>query len=161
MVQIFFDSNIYYLWTNVGPHNFEKISNCDYLDRYCDCDMICDIRGNDNFYIIVLIFIEKHVKMIIVWFLKGSVPNKDVLFSLSIVMCRPGQQCGTTIFEIKWYFDTHFSLNKYCAHFNLKIAAVHIAIWIKIRFIVQPLTTACKALIAKASAVLLLRWSFF
>ena len=44
--------------------------------------MICDIRGYDNVYITILIFIEKHIKMIMVWFLQGSVPNKDVFLSL-------------------------------------------------------------------------------
>ncbi len=40
------------------------------MERYCDCDMICDIGGKDDFYIIILIFIEKHMKMILVWFLQ-------------------------------------------------------------------------------------------
>ncbi len=42
--------------------------------------MICDIRGNDHFYIIILIFIEKHNETIMVWFLRGSVPNKDIWY---------------------------------------------------------------------------------
>lgn len=37
--------------------------------------MIRDITGKDNFYTIILIFIEKHIKMIMVLFLRGSVPN--------------------------------------------------------------------------------------
>ncbi len=35
--------------TELGLHQFEKISNCNYLDRYCNCDMMCDIIGNYNF----------------------------------------------------------------------------------------------------------------
>lgn len=57
----------------VGLNDFEKISNCNYFDWYCD--MIRDITGKDNFYTIILIFIEKHIKMIMVLFLRGSVPN--------------------------------------------------------------------------------------
>ncbi len=41
---------------------FWKTSDWDYLDKYWDCDMIFDIRRNDHFCIIVLIFIEKEIK---------------------------------------------------------------------------------------------------
>lgn len=37
--------------------------------------MICNIRGNDNFNIIILIFIKK------LGFLQGSLPDKDVFLS--------------------------------------------------------------------------------
>lgn len=33
------------------------------LTRYCNGDMICDSSRNDAFYIIILIFTEKHIKM--------------------------------------------------------------------------------------------------
>ncbi len=49
-----------------------------FADIYSDCDMICDTRRNDHFYIITL-FIDKHIKMIMVWFLQGC-ENKDVSF---------------------------------------------------------------------------------
>ncbi len=44
--------------------------------------MICDSRRNDHFYIIILFVIDKHNKMIVVWFLQESVPNKDIFWSL-------------------------------------------------------------------------------
>lgn len=54
-------------WQIFGVHVlFGWISNCDYFDGYCNCDMICDIRGNDNFYIFIIHFFAKHVKMIMV-----------------------------------------------------------------------------------------------
>ncbi len=49
--------------------------------RYCNCDMICDINENDHFYITVLIFTEKHIKMILVLVLEGSLPNKFVFLN--------------------------------------------------------------------------------
>ncbi len=55
-----------HLQEKLGLHNFEKISDCDYLHWYCDCDMISAPRGNDHFYISILF--DKHVKMIITWF---------------------------------------------------------------------------------------------
>ncbi len=42
--------------------------------------MICNIRGIDNFYIIILIFIEKHQNDLGVIFLRGSVSNKDIWY---------------------------------------------------------------------------------
>ncbi len=63
----------------VGLHDFEKTSNCGYLDWYCNCDMIydviCEVIGNDHFYSVILNFIEKHVTVIMVLFLQE---NKDV-----------------------------------------------------------------------------------
>lgn len=41
-------------------NNFEKISYCEYFDWYCNFDMICSTKENDNFYLIILILIEKH-----------------------------------------------------------------------------------------------------
>ena len=55
----------------LGLNDFEKISYCDYFDWYRNYDLMCNIRGNDLFYIIILIFIEKHIKMIMVWFFAG------------------------------------------------------------------------------------------
>ncbi len=57
-------------------------SNCDYLQWHCDCDMICHTGRNDHFYIIILFFTDKHINMIMVWFLQRSAPNKDVFLSL-------------------------------------------------------------------------------
>lgn len=37
------------VWFQLGLNDFEKISNCDYFDWCCNCNIICDIRGNDNF----------------------------------------------------------------------------------------------------------------
>ena len=48
--------------------------------------MICNIRGNDNFYTILISFLLKNIKMIMVWFLWGFVPN----ISLQNIICRPG-----------------------------------------------------------------------
>ena len=42
----------------IGLHDMRKISNCDYFDWHCDCDMIHDIEGNDHVCIIILIFID-------------------------------------------------------------------------------------------------------
>ncbi len=44
--------------------------------------MICETRRNGHFYIIILFFIDEHIKMITVWFLKVCLPNKDVFLSL-------------------------------------------------------------------------------
>lgn len=41
-------------------------SNCDYIDSYCNCDMICYIRGNDHFKINYVFAVR--------------VPNKDVFY---------------------------------------------------------------------------------
>ncbi len=43
----------------------KKISILQFFG-YCNCDLICDIVGNDYYYIIILIFIEKYNKMIMV-----------------------------------------------------------------------------------------------
>ncbi len=41
------------MWTFAGGmHNFEKLSNCNDLDRYYN------FRRNDDFYIIILLLIE-------------------------------------------------------------------------------------------------------
>lgn len=37
-----------------------KISILKYFDQYFNCDVIGGIRGNNHFYIIILIFNEKH-----------------------------------------------------------------------------------------------------
>lgn len=63
-------------------NNFEKISYCEYFDWYCNFDMICSTKENDNFYLIILILIEKHENDYGVIFLQGSVPNRDVFLSL-------------------------------------------------------------------------------
>ncbi len=66
----------------------------DYFDWYCDFDMICSFRVNNKFHDVILIFLEKHVEIIKVWFLQGSVPNKDVFLNLKNVMCRPGNSAA-------------------------------------------------------------------
>ncbi len=53
-----------------------------FLGWYCDWDMHCDVRGDYNFYIIILIFNKTDFKMNTVWLLLGSLPNKDVFLSL-------------------------------------------------------------------------------
>lgn len=40
------------------------------------------IYENDHVYVIILILVEKNIKMIILWFLQGSVPNQDILKSI-------------------------------------------------------------------------------
>ncbi len=59
----------------LGLHDFEKMSNCNYLD----CCYSYTIDWHDKCYIIILIFIEK--QMIVVLLLKGSVPTKDGFLS--------------------------------------------------------------------------------
>ncbi len=44
--------------------------------------MICDSRRNDHFYVIILFFIDKHIELIMVWFLQGCVLNKDASLGL-------------------------------------------------------------------------------
>ncbi len=44
--------------------------------------MFYDIRANDIFFTPALIFIEKHIKMVIVLFLQESAPNEDVFLSV-------------------------------------------------------------------------------
>ncbi len=44
--------------------------------------------------------------MVMVCFLQGSLPNKDVFLSLQNMMFGPGQLCSA-VFELKWYFDIH------------------------------------------------------
>ena len=51
------------VWQKLGLNDFEKTST---FDRYCNCDMICDIRGNDHFSITILILTEKHIKLMMV-----------------------------------------------------------------------------------------------
>lgn len=55
------------LCSRVGLNDLKNISDCDYVDWYCNCDTICDIRGDDHFYIIILIVID---------FFQGSESNK-------------------------------------------------------------------------------------
>ncbi len=75
---------------------------------------ICAIRGNNIFFFIfILIFTNEHIKMIMVWFLQGSVPNKDVFFNQYNLMYGPGQLCLT------------FRTAPPC---HLKTAASHVAI---------------------------------
>ncbi len=76
-----------------GLHNFEKIFNCDYLGW--NCDLVWDMRGASYFYILILIFIKKDIKMITVPLLQGSLPNKDVFLHLNSMMCDSCQPPGT------------------------------------------------------------------
>ncbi len=123
----------------VGLHDFEEISNCHYLDWYCICSVICDVRGMDHFYIIILIFIEKHLEMTMVWFLRGCVPNKNVFLSLKIMTCRPGQLRHTTIFVLKWYFDEHIlPLTNTVPPCHFKSVGGYTANSIKLQITVQP-----------------------
>lgn len=48
-------------------------------------------------------------------------------------MCRSGNLCSPTIYELKWYYETYFAFNKYCPSCDLKIAVNHIGISIKLR----------------------------
>ena len=80
-----------------GLNDFEKISNCDYFDWYCNCNINYNIRGNDNIYMIIHFFIEKtlkwiKIKMIVAWLFAG--------------MCGSVHFCSISIFNSKWYFDT-------------------------------------------------------
>ncbi len=90
------------------------------------------------FYIIILIFIKKDIKMIIVWLMQGSWPNKDVVLSLYNMTCGLGELCSTTMFELNDIFDTHFSFDIFAPRYNMKVAVGHIVILIKFGLIVQP-----------------------
>lgn len=54
----------------VGLHNLEKQTNCDYFDWYWNCDMYYNCAGINHFWMIILVMIEKYIKMIMVWFKK-------------------------------------------------------------------------------------------
>ncbi len=54
-------------------------------------------------------------------------------------MCRPGQLCSTTTFELKLYFETQISpFTNIVLPYDLKIAVGHVLILIKFQLIVQP-----------------------
>ncbi len=69
--------------------------------------MIFGIGGNDHFFIIILLFLEKHNAVNMVWFLQQSVPSKDA-FSKSVeyhVQAQTAQQHHCILFKL--YFGTH------------------------------------------------------
>ncbi len=86
---------------------------------YCICDMICDIRGNNPFYINLLICFEKYITVIMVFFL-GSMLNKDAFLHLQSTVCRPGQLCSITIFELKVILTRTILFNQYRAFLRFK-----------------------------------------
>lgn len=45
-------------------------------------------------------------------FFVGIGPKKDILLGVYNVISRPGHPCSVVIFNLKWYFDTHFAFNK-------------------------------------------------
>ncbi len=71
--------------------------------------IICNIRGNDHFYIIILISLN----LIMLLFLQGSVPNNYFLYFKSVEYYVGHYNCAAaqynTIFELKWSFDTQLS----------------------------------------------------
>ncbi len=70
--------------------------------------MNCNVRGNDDFYTTIPVFLEKN-KMIVVCFLQESAPNKDVFFGLPT--CTPQQLWSTRIFWLNC-ISAHTSLTE-------------------------------------------------
>ncbi len=93
--------------------------------------MICDISGNDRFYIIILIFMERHIKNNSNVIFAGTCTKQRCFFMSVNVTCRAGKLCSSTIFYLKWYFGTHIShVNKIVPLCNLEIVA-HIVILVQ------------------------------
>ncbi len=59
-------------------------SNCYYLDWYCNCKMICDIRGNYHFDIMILIFLDKRIKIIMGEYFHGPMVKLKKSFLKSV-----------------------------------------------------------------------------
>lgn len=100
------------LWTN---ECLTIVLETKYYQWYGNCDTIYAIWGIDHFFII-LIIIERYIKIIMVWFFVESVPNKDILISPYTIICRTGHQCRSTI---------PYNINTLLAFCYLNIAITH------------------------------------
>ncbi len=120
------------LYNTLLPYSaqMKKIFKCDYLYKYGNCDMIFNIRDNDNFFIIILIFIETHKSD----FWKN--PCQAKMFSkVCRVWCVWHDNSAASQY---FHWIVFFSLSKYWAPCNLKIAVFHVVISIEFQLIVQP-----------------------
>ncbi len=118
---------------NLGLHNLEKIFNCNYLQWYCTCDMICNTRRNDHFYITVPFFIDKHINWNDYVVIFAGTCTKPRCFLKSV-----GWLCSIAVFELNGIL-THFSHTTNIAPpWDSKHAVGNIAVLIKFWLIVQP-----------------------
>lgn len=87
--------------------------NCNYSDRYCDCDMCCSAIGGSNFCIS---FAARFTEQVC-----------SLTFGMRFFW--PRHLCSTTLLHLKWYVVTQFYFyQKMCSSCNSDTALCHIAI---------------------------------
>ncbi len=61
LISIQTESTIYKSRLCVGLFNLGKISNCNFFDRYCDCDLICDFKFTKSSFSSILSIMYRKV----------------------------------------------------------------------------------------------------